>query len=86
MGRVAASGSAKSVSRLSEFQTNDQMLQWIEEVLEGKEGKEGESTAAAGKGTRSPPLQLQFIKSIEPFIQIRASHREEEMGADQHIV
>src|SRR5450755_1965559 len=31
---------AKFVSRLSEFETKDQMLQWIEEVLAGQRAKE----------------------------------------------
>jgi hypothetical protein len=33
---------AKSVSRLSEFQTKDRMLQWIEEVLEGQRALKAE--------------------------------------------
>jgi hypothetical protein len=40
---------AKFVSRLSEFQTKDQMLQWIEDVLEGERDAESKN----GKG--SPP-------------------------------
>jgi hypothetical protein len=33
---------ARSVSRLSEFQTKDRMLQWIEEVLEGQRARKAE--------------------------------------------
>jgi hypothetical protein len=43
---------AKSGSRVSEFQTKDRMLQWIEEVLAGQRAKKPKPTKTARERRR----------------------------------